>query len=75
MQGSQRHEILNNFENNLVYQCSKLTLVHRPMANNFPAGLATFEEITLKSALMNFRYTHEYSHQGRQPKKLVSNTV
>ena len=36
----------------LCDQCSKLTLVRRPMADNSSSGLTIFEKITLNSALM-----------------------
>ena len=36
-------------------QCSKLTSVRRPMADNFSSGLTIFEKITLQSALMAYK--------------------
>ena len=36
----------------IIMQCSKLTLVRRPMADNSSSGLTIFEKITLQLALM-----------------------
>ena len=38
--------------NSLIKQCSKLTSVRRPMADNYSSGLTVFENYTLKSALI-----------------------
>ena len=47
--------LLNRFTLKVKVQCSKLTSVHRPMADDSSSGLTNFEKITLKSALMTDR--------------------